>query len=152
MQARFSYSANVQIAFDSVIHICRDVNYGWLIRTSPRFTRATNKIRLHFAIFSPKYVNYFSKRLYKILKSTSVYFCLKKKTFWGNKQLFNYICLQKIILAINTFFRCKILIVNLRLAEKWIIGAYILLWCFLSFTINAAVAQSLQTTYRRLIP
>lgn len=28
------YSANVQIAFDSVIHICRDVNYGWLIRTT----------------------------------------------------------------------------------------------------------------------
>lgn len=27
------YSANVLIAFDSVIHICRDVNYGWLIRT-----------------------------------------------------------------------------------------------------------------------
>jgi ubiquinol-cytochrome c reductase cytochrome b subunit len=27
------YSANVQIAFDSIIHICRDVNYGWLIRT-----------------------------------------------------------------------------------------------------------------------
>jgi ubiquinol-cytochrome c reductase cytochrome b subunit len=27
------YSANVQIAFESVIHICRDVNYGWLIRT-----------------------------------------------------------------------------------------------------------------------
>lgn len=27
------YSANILIAFDSVIHICRDVNYGWLIRT-----------------------------------------------------------------------------------------------------------------------
>lgn len=27
------YSANVIIAFDSVIHICRDVNFGWLIRT-----------------------------------------------------------------------------------------------------------------------
>jgi ubiquinol-cytochrome c reductase cytochrome b subunit len=27
------YSANIQIAFDSVIHICRDVNYGWLMRT-----------------------------------------------------------------------------------------------------------------------
>jgi len=27
------YSANIQIAFDSIIHICRDVNYGWLIRT-----------------------------------------------------------------------------------------------------------------------
>nr|ACT80202.1 cytochrome b [Bradysia amoena] len=27
------YSANIMIAFDSVIHICRDVNYGWLIRT-----------------------------------------------------------------------------------------------------------------------
>nr|DAZ87545.1 TPA_asm: cytochrome b [Trichosia splendens] len=27
------YSANIQIAFDSVVHICRDVNYGWLIRT-----------------------------------------------------------------------------------------------------------------------
>lgn len=27
------YSANIIIAFDSVIHICRDVNYGWLIRT-----------------------------------------------------------------------------------------------------------------------
>lgn len=27
------YSANVLIAFDSIIHICRDVNYGWLIRT-----------------------------------------------------------------------------------------------------------------------
>jgi len=27
------YSANTQIAFDSIIHICRDVNYGWLIRT-----------------------------------------------------------------------------------------------------------------------
>jgi ubiquinol-cytochrome c reductase cytochrome b subunit len=27
------YSANIQIAFDSVIHICRDVNYGWIIRT-----------------------------------------------------------------------------------------------------------------------
>ena len=27
------YSANVLIAFDSVIHICRDVNYGWLMRS-----------------------------------------------------------------------------------------------------------------------
>lgn len=27
------YSANIQIAFDSIIHICRDVNYGWLMRT-----------------------------------------------------------------------------------------------------------------------
>lgn len=26
------YRANVIIAFDSIIHICRDVNYGWLIR------------------------------------------------------------------------------------------------------------------------
>lgn len=26
------FRANVIIAFDSVIHICRDVNYGWLIR------------------------------------------------------------------------------------------------------------------------
>nr|QIH95749.1 cytochrome b [Bradysia sp. XQM-2020] len=28
------YSANIQIAFDSIIHICRDVNYGWLMRTA----------------------------------------------------------------------------------------------------------------------
>nr|AND96339.1 cytochrome b [Onitis alexis] len=27
------YTPNVNMAFDSVIHICRDVNYGWLIRT-----------------------------------------------------------------------------------------------------------------------
>jgi len=27
------YSANIQIAFDSIIHICRDVNYGWIMRT-----------------------------------------------------------------------------------------------------------------------
>lgn len=27
------YSANIMVAFDSIIHICRDVNYGWLIRT-----------------------------------------------------------------------------------------------------------------------
>lgn len=27
------YTANVRLAFDRVIHICRDVNYGWLIRT-----------------------------------------------------------------------------------------------------------------------
>nr|YP_010254115.1 cytochrome b [Scaphidium formosanum]QTZ18656.1 cytochrome b [Scaphidium formosanum] len=27
------YTANVEMAFNSVIHICRDVNYGWLIRT-----------------------------------------------------------------------------------------------------------------------
>nr|ALO70780.1 cytochrome b [Ocypus brunnipes] len=27
------YTANIEMAFDSVIHICRDVNYGWLIRT-----------------------------------------------------------------------------------------------------------------------
>nr|UJM44116.1 cytochrome b [Pseudolycoriella hygida] len=27
------YSANIMIAFDSVIHICRNVNYGWLMRT-----------------------------------------------------------------------------------------------------------------------
>nr|AND96124.1 cytochrome b [Cheironitis hoplosternus] len=27
------YTPNVNLAFDSVIHICRDVNYGWLIRT-----------------------------------------------------------------------------------------------------------------------
>nr|ARH54076.1 cytochrome b [Anthrenus verbasci] len=26
------YTANVELAFNSVIHICRDVNYGWLIR------------------------------------------------------------------------------------------------------------------------
>nr|ARH54349.1 cytochrome b [Cyrtanaspis phalerata] len=27
------YCPNIEIAFHSVIHICRDVNYGWLIRT-----------------------------------------------------------------------------------------------------------------------
>nr|AYW52115.1 cytochrome b [Cryptorhynchinae sp. 7 ACP-2013] len=27
------YSPNVDLAFNSVAHICRDVNYGWLIRT-----------------------------------------------------------------------------------------------------------------------
>nr|AND95992.1 cytochrome b [Onthophagus cf. tragus] len=27
------YTSNVDLAFNSVIHICRDVNYGWLIRT-----------------------------------------------------------------------------------------------------------------------
>nr|AXS65298.1 cytochrome b [Histeroidea sp. 5 KM-2017] len=27
------YTANINMAFDSVIHICRDVNFGWLIRT-----------------------------------------------------------------------------------------------------------------------
>nr|YP_007317465.1 cytochrome b [Callitettix versicolor]ACD77288.1 cytochrome b [Callitettix versicolor]ATF28576.1 cytochrome b [Callitettix sp.EMHAU-15090607] len=27
------YNANVTIAFDSISHICRNVNYGWLIRT-----------------------------------------------------------------------------------------------------------------------
>lgn len=27
------YCPNIQIAFSSVVHICRDVNYGWLIRT-----------------------------------------------------------------------------------------------------------------------
>nr|YP_009526489.1 cytochrome b [Hycleus cichorii]ATP06053.1 cytochrome b [Hycleus cichorii] len=27
------YCPNVDLAFNSVIHICRDVNYGWLIRT-----------------------------------------------------------------------------------------------------------------------
>nr|ALO76842.1 cytochrome b [Adoretus sp. ADO01] len=27
------YTAHVDLAFNSVIHICRDVNYGWLLRT-----------------------------------------------------------------------------------------------------------------------
>nr|AND95986.1 cytochrome b [Onthophagus laticollis] len=27
------YTPNIDMAFNSVIHICRDVNYGWLIRT-----------------------------------------------------------------------------------------------------------------------
>nr|AXS66510.1 cytochrome b [Coleoptera sp. 26 KM-2017] len=27
------YCPNVDIAFNSIVHICRDVNYGWLIRT-----------------------------------------------------------------------------------------------------------------------
>nr|YP_010936649.1 cytochrome b [Sophrops peronosporus]WKW91618.1 cytochrome b [Sophrops peronosporus] len=27
------FTANVDLAFNSVIHICRDVNYGWLLRT-----------------------------------------------------------------------------------------------------------------------
>nr|AND96476.1 cytochrome b [Onthophagus haematopus] len=27
------YTANIDLAFNSVVHICRDVNYGWLIRT-----------------------------------------------------------------------------------------------------------------------
>nr|AXS65308.1 cytochrome b [Eurysternus sp. KM-2017] len=27
------YTPNIIMAFDSIIHICRDVNYGWLIRT-----------------------------------------------------------------------------------------------------------------------
>nr|QNP09894.1 cytochrome b [Ochthebius sp. IBE<ESP> AN77] len=27
------YTANIDMAFNSVIHICRDVNFGWLIRT-----------------------------------------------------------------------------------------------------------------------
>nr|UGS80384.1 cytochrome b [Lachesilla pedicularia] len=28
------YTANVNLAFDSVVHICRDVNNGWLMRTT----------------------------------------------------------------------------------------------------------------------
>nr|YP_010373809.1 cytochrome b [Harmostica fulvicornis]UPI55336.1 cytochrome b [Harmostica fulvicornis] len=28
------YTANIEMAFNSVIHICRDVNYGWIIRNS----------------------------------------------------------------------------------------------------------------------
>nr|AMW68084.1 cytochrome b [Podallea sp. YW-2016] len=27
------YCANIDMAFNSVVHICRDVNYGWLLRT-----------------------------------------------------------------------------------------------------------------------
>nr|AMW67812.1 cytochrome b [Sisyra nigra] len=27
------YTANIELSFNSVIHICRDVNYGWLLRT-----------------------------------------------------------------------------------------------------------------------
>nr|ARH54570.1 cytochrome b [Oxyomus sylvestris] len=27
------FTANVEMAFNSVVHICRDVNYGWLLRT-----------------------------------------------------------------------------------------------------------------------
>nr|ALO77415.1 cytochrome b [Passalidae sp. GENSP01] len=27
------YTANIHMAFDSVIHICRNVNYGWIMRT-----------------------------------------------------------------------------------------------------------------------
>nr|ALO70472.1 cytochrome b [Cryptopleurum minutum] len=27
------YTANVDLAFNSVVHICRDVNFGWLLRT-----------------------------------------------------------------------------------------------------------------------
>nr|YP_009728657.1 cytochrome b [Macroxyela ferruginea]QHR79731.1 cytochrome b [Macroxyela ferruginea] len=27
------YTANIDLAFNSVIHICRDVNYGWFLRT-----------------------------------------------------------------------------------------------------------------------
>nr|ASM41807.1 cytochrome b [Stictoleptura succedanea] len=27
------YCPNIELAFNSIIHICRDVNYGWLIRT-----------------------------------------------------------------------------------------------------------------------
>nr|YP_009469768.1 cytochrome b [Schizocephala bicornis]AVE15740.1 cytochrome b [Schizocephala bicornis] len=27
------YSANIDLAFSSITHICRDVNYGWLLRT-----------------------------------------------------------------------------------------------------------------------
>lgn len=30
---RIHYTADIQIAFDSVNHICRDVNYGWFLRT-----------------------------------------------------------------------------------------------------------------------
>nr|YP_009488351.1 cytochrome b [Dictyla platyoma]AWD31610.1 cytochrome b [Dictyla platyoma] len=26
------YTANIELAFDSIMHICRDVNYGWLMR------------------------------------------------------------------------------------------------------------------------
>nr|UPL65323.1 cytochrome b [Opistholeptus burmanus] len=28
------YTANIEMAFNSVIHICRDVNYGWLIKNT----------------------------------------------------------------------------------------------------------------------
>nr|WNH42174.1 cytochrome b [Neoperla panafricana]WNH42175.1 cytochrome b [Neoperla panafricana] len=27
------YTAHIELAFDSIAHICRDVNYGWLLRT-----------------------------------------------------------------------------------------------------------------------
>nr|ALO76817.1 cytochrome b [Agrilus biguttatus] len=27
------YAANIELAFNSIVHICRDVNYGWLLRT-----------------------------------------------------------------------------------------------------------------------
>nr|YP_009488390.1 cytochrome b [Trachypeplus jacobsoni]AWD31649.1 cytochrome b [Trachypeplus jacobsoni] len=28
------YTANIELAFNSVVHICRDVNYGWLMRNT----------------------------------------------------------------------------------------------------------------------
>ena len=30
---RIHYTANINIAFERIIHICRNVNYGWILRT-----------------------------------------------------------------------------------------------------------------------
>jgi len=53
------YSANIQIAFESVDHICRDVNYGWLIRTIHANTASFFFFCIYFHIRRGIYYNSF---------------------------------------------------------------------------------------------
>nr|AFQ62397.1 cytochrome b [Kateretes pedicularius] len=76
------YCPNVELAFNSVAHICRDVNYGWLIRTLHANGASFFFICLYIHIGRGLYYGSF-KLIMTWMIGVTIFFCVMGTAFLG---------------------------------------------------------------------
>src|SRR3546814_5007618 len=74
------YTAHVDMAFDSVERIMRDVNYGWLIRYIHMNGASFFFIVVYIHIFRGLRSEEHTSELQSLMRISYAVFCLKKKT------------------------------------------------------------------------
>nr|AYQ18968.1 cytochrome b [Discolomatidae sp. 3 ACP-2013] len=76
------YCPNIEFAFNSIIHICRDVNYGWLYRTLHANGASLFFIFLYIHISRGMYYNSFNLK-YTWMTGVTIFFLIMATAFLG---------------------------------------------------------------------
>nr|YP_010264230.1 cytochrome b [Ophrygonius sp.]UFK32147.1 cytochrome b [Ophrygonius sp.]UIN24742.1 cytochrome b [Ophrygonius sp.] len=102
------YSASIFLAFDSIIHICRNVNYGWLIRTLHANSASMFFICLYLHIGRGMYYSSY-KLIHTWLIGVSIFFITMMTAFlgyvlpWGQMSFWGATVITNLISAIPYF-------------------------------------------------